>query len=89
MTAGMTNGQRAEVLVEALPYIQQYNQKIVVVKYGGNAMINAELKHAVMRDMVLLSLIGVKVVWYTAVGLKFLKCLSASVRNPCLWMAYG
>ena len=62
MTAGMTNGQRAEVLVEALPYIQQYNQKIVVVKYGGNAMINAELKHAVMRDMVLLSLIGVKVV---------------------------
>ena len=62
MTVGMTNGQRAEVLVEALPYIQQYNQKIVVVKYGGNAMINAELKHAVMRDMVLLSLIGVKVV---------------------------
>lgn len=62
MTASMTNGQRAEVLVEALPYIQQYNQKIVVVKYGGNAMINAELKHAVMRDMVLLSLIGVKVV---------------------------
>ena len=62
MTTGMTNGQRAEVLVEALPYIQQYNQKIVVVKYGGNAMINEELKHAVMRDMVLLSLIGVKVV---------------------------
>ncbi len=62
MTTGMTNGQRAEVLVEALPYIQQYNQKIVVVKYGGNAMINQELKHAVMRDMVLLSLIGVKVV---------------------------
>ena len=62
MTTGMTNGQRAEVLVEAPPYIQQYNQKIVVVKYGGNAMINEELKHAVMRDMVLLSLIGVKVV---------------------------
>lgn len=62
MTTGLTNGQRAEVLVEALPYIQQYNQKIVVVKYGGNAMINEELKHAVMRDMVLLSLIGVKVV---------------------------
>lgn len=39
MTAGMTNGQRAEVLVEALPYIQQYNQKIVVVKYGGNAIV--------------------------------------------------
>ena len=62
MTTGLTNGQRAEVLVEALPYIQQYNQKIVVVKYGGSAMLNDELKRAVMRDLVLLSLIGVKVV---------------------------
>ena len=53
---------RAKVLSEALPYIQDYNGKIVVVKYGGNAMINQELKMSVMHDIVLLNLIGVKVV---------------------------
>ena len=58
----MNNAQRAQVLVEALPYIQKYNGKVIVVKYGGNAMINEELKHDVMRDMVLMNLIGVKVV---------------------------
>ena len=62
MTRQLNNSQRAQVLVEALPHIQKYNGKIVVVKYGGNAMINEELKHDVMRDMVLLNLIGVKVV---------------------------
>ncbi len=56
------NAQRAEILVQALPYIQQYTGRVVVIKYGGNAMINEELKHAVMRDIVLLSLVGVKVV---------------------------
>lgn len=50
------------MLTEALPYIQKYSGKIVVVKYGGNAMINDELKSAVMHDIVLMSLIGVKVV---------------------------
>lgn len=54
--------QRAQVLIQALPYIQKYNNKIVVVKYGGNAMINEDLKTAVMRDIVLLSLIGIHVV---------------------------
>ena len=58
----LNNADRAQVLVEALPYIQKYNGKVIVVKYGGNAMINEELKHDVMRDMVLMSLIGVKVV---------------------------
>lgn len=58
----ISNAQRAQTLVEALPYIQKYNGKVIVVKYGGNAMINEELKHDVMRDMVLLNLIGVKVV---------------------------
>ena len=58
----ITNFQRAEVLTQALPYIQRYNGKVVVVKYGGNAMINAELKGQVMEDIVLLHLIGVKVV---------------------------
>ena len=58
----LTTAQRAEILTQALPYIQKYNNKIVVVKYGGNAMINDELKEAVMGDIVLLSLIGIKVV---------------------------
>ena len=57
-----TKAQRAEILTQALPYIQKYNGKIIVVKYGGNAMINEELKEAVMGDIVLLSLIGIKVV---------------------------
>jgi len=58
----LTNAQRAEILTQALPYIQNYYNKIVVIKYGGNAMINEERKMQVMEDIVLLSLIGVKVV---------------------------
>lgn len=58
----ITNAGRAKVLVQALPYIQEYAGKVVVIKYGGNAMVNEELKDSVMRDIVLLSLIGVKVV---------------------------
>ncbi len=58
----ITNAQRAEVLTQALPYIKKYSGKVVVVKYGGNAMINEELKQQVMEDIVLLSLIGVRVV---------------------------
>ena len=58
----MSNADRAKVLIEALPYIQKYTDKIIVVKYGGNAMINEGLKEAVMGDIVLLSLVGVKVV---------------------------
>lgn len=58
----ISNADRAKILTEALPYIQKYNNKILVIKYGGNAMINEELKAAVMGDIVLLSLIGVKVV---------------------------
>lgn len=54
--------KEAELLVGALPYIQKYNDKIIVVKYGGNAMLNDELKEAVMKDIVLLSMVGIKVV---------------------------
>ena len=57
-----SNAQRAEVLTQALPYIRQYSGKIVVVKYGGNAMINEQLKQQVMEDVVLLWLIGIRVV---------------------------
>ncbi len=58
----ISNAKRAKVLVNALPYIQEYTGKVVVIKYGGNAMINEQLKDSVMKDIVLLSLIGVKVV---------------------------
>ena len=57
-----SNSQRAEVLTQALPYIKRYNGKIVVIKYGGNAMIDDQLKQQVMEDIVLLWLIGVKIV---------------------------
>ena len=62
MEHNFSNAQRAEVLTAALPYIRRYNGKTVVIKYGGNAMINPQLKQQVMEDIVLLWLIGVKVV---------------------------
>ena len=62
MNNELTNMERAEVLTAALPYIRQYTGKVVVVKYGGNAMINEQLKQQVMEDIVLLWLIGVRVV---------------------------
>lgn len=58
----MEVSNRAQVLVQAMPYIQKYAGKTIVVKYGGNAMINEELKSAVMSDIVLLQLVGVNVV---------------------------
>ena len=58
----MDISQKAKVLVDALPYIKKYFDKTIVVKYGGNAMINNELKEAVMSDIVLLNLVGIKVV---------------------------
>ena len=57
-----SNLERAQTLVEALPYIQQYYGKVVVIKYGGNAMISAELFDAVMEDIILLHLVGIRVV---------------------------
>jgi acetylglutamate kinase len=60
MDMNINNHQRAEVITQALPYIQKYHDKIIVVKYGGNAMISEDLKMQVMEDIVLLWLIGVK-----------------------------
>ena len=57
-----SNLERAQVLTQALPYIKKYSGKIVVIKYGGNAMVSEELKQQVMEDIALLWLIGVKVV---------------------------
>ena len=71
-----TIAQRADVLTQALPYIQKYYNKIIVVKYGGNAMINEELKEAVMGDIVLLSLIGIKVVLVHGGGPEITEMLS-------------
>ena len=62
MITNFSNAERAEVLTAALPYIKKYSGKTVVIKYGGNAMINEELKQQVMEDIALLWLIGVKVV---------------------------
>lgn len=58
----INNGIKADILINALPYIQRYHGKTVVIKYGGNAMINEEIKRAVMKDIVMLNTIGVKVV---------------------------
>ena len=58
----LDSNTKAQVLIEALPYLQEYNGQTVVVKYGGNTMINKELKDAVIHDLVLLSLVGIKLV---------------------------
>ena len=62
MDMNISNAVRAEMLTQALPYIKRYNNKIVVVKYGGNAMVDEQLKMQVMEDVALLWLIGVKIV---------------------------
>jgi acetylglutamate kinase len=56
------NAERAEVLIHALPYIQQFRGRTIVVKYGGNAMINAELKAAVIQDVILMTCVGIRAV---------------------------
>lgn len=58
----VSNNVRSRILIDALPYIRKYSNKIVVIKYGGNAMTNPELKSAVMSDIVLLTLVGIKIV---------------------------
>jgi acetylglutamate kinase len=58
----LNNMERAQTLVEALPYIQKYYGKVVVIKYGGNAMVSNQLFDAVMEDIILLQLVGIRVV---------------------------
>lgn len=60
MSTKLNEMQKAEVLIEALPYIQRFNRKIIVVKYGGSAMVDEQLKHQVIQDVVLLKLVGFK-----------------------------
>ena len=82
MEQEITNSQRAEVLTEALPYIRRYNGKTVVIKYGGNAMINDQLKEQVMEDIVLLWLIGVKVVLVHGGGPEISYIMSRLGKEP-------
>ena len=77
-----SNAERAQVLTEALPYIRRYTGKIVVVKYGGNAMINEDLKQQVMEDIVLLWLIGVKVVLVHGGGPEISDLMSRLGKKP-------
>lgn len=77
MSDSISTGLQARVLISALPYIQKYTGRVVVVKYGGNAMINPELKKAVMSDIVLLSLIGVRVVLVHGGGPEITETLKA------------
>ena len=77
-----SNAQRAEVLTQALPYIQRYNGKVVVIKYGGNAMINEALKEQVMEDIALLRLIGVKVVLVHGGGPEISELMSKLGKKP-------
>jgi acetylglutamate kinase len=62
MGEAISNNSRAAVLIHALPYIQKFRKKTIVVKYGGNAMINEELKTAVIQDVVLMSCVGIRTV---------------------------
>jgi len=77
----ITIAQRAEVLTETLPYVRKYNGKIIVIKYGGSAMLNDGLKRAVMGDIVLLNLIGAKVVLVHGGGPEITETLSAMGKN--------
>ena len=77
-----TNSQRAQVLTQALPYIRQYNGKIVVVKYGGNAMVSEELREQGMEDIVLLWLVGVRVVLVHGGGPEISDMMSRLGKKP-------
>ncbi len=77
-----TNNQRAQVLTEALPYIRSYNGKIVVIKYGGNAMVSEQLREQVMEDMVLLWLVGVKVVLVHGGGPEITEMMTRLGKKP-------
>lgn len=82
MSDKISDSLRAQILVDALPYIQKYNDKIVVVKYGGNAMTCDELKSAVMSDVVLLSLVGIKVVLVHGGGPEINEMLEKIGKEP-------
>ncbi len=77
----ISNTGKAAVLAEALPYLQKYYNKVVVVKYGGNAMVNDALKEAVMSDIVLLSLVGIRIVLVHGGGPEISAALKAAGKE--------
>ena len=82
MDITLSNSERAEVLTQALPYICRYNGRVIVVKYGGNAMINDALREQVMEDIVLLTLIGVKVVLVHGGGPEISSAMAVFGKTP-------
>lgn len=76
--------EKAEMLVQALPYIQKFNGKTIVVKYGGNAMIDEDLKHSVIQDIVLLSYVGINIVVVHGGGPEITEMLKKIQKNPDL-----
>ena len=78
----ITELQKAEVLIEALPYIQRFNRKIIVVKYGGSAMVDEHLKHQVIQDVVLLKLVGFKPIIVHGGGKEISKWVEKSGMEP-------
>lgn len=80
----MDVSKRAKVLIQAMPYIKKYSGETIVVKYGGNAMINEELKAAVMSDLVLMQLVGVNVVLVHGGGRKSTQCSKPLARKASL-----
>jgi acetylglutamate kinase len=73
----ISNADRAQVLIHALPYIKLWRGKTIVVKYGGNAMLNAELKAAVIQDLILMSYVGIRIVLVHGGGPEIENMLSA------------
>lgn len=74
--------EKAEVLIEALPYIQRFNRKIIVVKYGGSAMVDEELKKSVIQDVTLLKLVGFKPIIVHGGGKEISKWVAKSGKEP-------
>ena len=74
--------QKAEVLIEALPYIQRFNRKIIVVKYGGSAMVDEELKKHVIQDVTLLKLVGFKPIIVHGGGKEISKWVEKAGMKP-------
>lgn len=81
--------ERSTVLVEALPYIQKWYGKTIVIKYGGNAMISEELRSAVISDIILLHLVGVRVVMVHGGGRRSATCWKRWASSPGSWTACG
>ncbi|MDR0377365.1 MAG: acetylglutamate kinase [Spirochaetaceae bacterium] len=79
----LSNTDRAEALAHALPYVQQFQGKTVVIKYGGNAMINEELKLTVIRDIILLSCVGIRVILVHGGGPEIEGMLRAVGKESC------